>query len=210
MPLTEFVEERLDLGILYGTEGGPEFRTTVVQAYSGLEERNVEWSYEGGIWSLGAHAVSRSTLDYVQSFFRARRGMAVGFRWKNYADYVIPKTVIGTGDGVEQIFQIVQVSDTGYGESYSRPLTKIVGGTPTVYLDDIPQGAGWSIDMDTGLLTFSSAPGIDVEVAVQCEFDTPVRFDTDSLRGVFKAYRTSDGALVYDINAIPIVLDKFS
>lgn len=210
MPLTPFVEERLELGILYGTTGGPAFRTTIAKAYSGKEERNAEWEIEGGHWTLGGHGVTRTMLDYVKQFFRARRGMTVGFRWKNYADYLLQKTIIGTGDGVETEFQIVQLADTGYGESYSRPITKPVGGTVTVYIDDIAQVAGWSVDTTTGLITFSTAPALAEVVSVQCEFDTAVRFDTDTLQGVFKAYRSRDGELVYEIDGIPIAEDKFA
>lgn len=210
MALTAFVEERLELGILYGTEGGPAFRTTVVAAYNGNEQRNADWEYEGGSWVLGAHRVTRAQLDYVKTFFRARRGKAVGFRIKNYADYVLPKTPIGIGDGSTVAFQIVQVFDTGFGDAYTLPRRKIVGGTLTVYVDDVVQPSGWSADYDTGIVTFAVAPSIDAVIAVQCEYDTAVRFDVDNLRGTFMAYRAIDGQVHYEIDGIPVVEDKFA
>lgn len=210
MALTAFVEERLELGILYGTEGGPGFRTTVVAAYSGKEERNAEWAYEAGSWVLGDYRVTRTGLDYIKSFFRARRGKTVGFRWKNYADFVLVKTPIGTGDDSTQTFQIIQVIDTGYGEAYERPIKKPVSGTVTVYIDDVPQGSGFTVNYTTGEVTFTAAPTAGQVIAVQCEYDTAVRFDTDTLQGVFKAYRLSDGELAFDIDGLPIVEDKFA
>lgn len=209
-PLTPFVEERLELGALYGTDGGPQFRTTVVRAYSGKEYRNADWSTEGGRWVLGAHRVTRTQLAYVQAFFRARRGMAVGFRWRNYADYVLPKTAIGMGDGQRLTFQIVQRAATGFGEVYSRPIRKPVGGTVTVYVADAPVASGWSVDLATGVVSFVSPPAADAEVAVQCEFDTPVRFETDSLAGVFLAWRASDGEVAYEIAGLPVIEDRFA
>ena len=210
MPLTDFVEERLELGLLYGTDGGPQFRTTVVRAASGKDERNAEWSIEAGTWVLGGHAVSKTQLDYVKAFFRARRGKTVGFRWKNYTDFVLPKTTIGTGDDSTTTFQIIQAADTGYGEAYQRPIRKPVGGTVTVYLDDAVQASGWSVNTATGVVTFSAAPTAGQVVAVQCEFDTAVRFDTDSLKGTFLAYRTDNGDLAFDIDGLPVVEDKFA
>lgn len=209
MTLTSFVEERLELGALYGTDGGPQFRTTIVSAYSGYEERNADWEYEGGSWTLGAYRVNRAGLDYVKDFFRARRGRAVGFRWKNYGNYVMAKTDIGTGDDAETDFQIVRVVDTGYGEPYSWPVKKPVGGTVTVYVDDVVTPSGWTLDTTTGVLTFGSPPADGAVIAVQCEYDMAVRFDTDHLQGIFKAVRMSDGEVVFEIAGLPIVEDKF-
>lgn len=207
MPLTAFVEERLELGIVYGTEGGPGFRTTVVESISGYEERNAEWDYEKGEWTLGGHRVTRATYNYVKRFFRARRGMAVGFRWKNLADYVLAKTVIGTGNGATATFQIVQVADTGYGDLYSRPIRKPVGGTVTVYLDDAVQSSGVTVDTTTGEITFDTPPVLDAVIAVQCEFDIPVRFGVDRLDGALMAYRLATDEMHYEITALPIVED---
>ena len=48
-----------------------------------------------------------------------------------------------------------------------------------VYLNNVLQSTGYTVDYNTGLITFSSAPGNTVQVSVACEFDVPVRFDTD-------------------------------
>ncbi len=198
-----FREERFDLGILYGTDGGPEFYTDVARTHGRWEQRNINWPVELGRWDLGNRLVTRTKLKYVLDWHRDRLGRAGGFRWRFYADYVLPKTVIGTGDGVETDFQILQIVDDGYG-TYTRPIKKPVGGTATVYLNDIVQASGWSLDTTTGILSFTVAPGHSVAVAVQCEFDLPVRFDTDYLPLRFEAYRDSDGEVAYALPSLPI------
>jgi uncharacterized protein (TIGR02217 family) len=48
-------------------------------------------------------------------------------------------------------------------------------------LDAVSQASGWSVDVTTGIVTFTSAPASGVAVTAGFEFDVPVRFDTDTL-----------------------------
>jgi hypothetical protein len=61
--------------------------------------------------------------------------------------------------------------------------------TVKLYLDDIQQASGWSVDTTTGLVTFSTAPALGVEVTADSEFDVPVRFDTDHMAVTIETYR---------------------
>jgi uncharacterized protein (TIGR02217 family) len=63
----------------------------------------------------------------------------------------------------------------------------------------VVQGSGFTVDLTTGIVTFSSAPGAGVVVSADCDFDVPARFDTDTL-----AVRT-DGPGIYVWDSIPIV-----
>jgi hypothetical protein len=50
----------------------------------------------------------------------------------------------------------------------------------------------WSVDVNTGLLTFTGSGGTlptGGAITVGCEFDVPVRFDTDSLSGTYEGWR---------------------
>ena len=204
--MESFVEERLDLGLLYGTNGGPMFQTAINVTDGGVETRNIDWPEELGRWDLGDKEILKPALAYLVTFFRARRGRAIGFRYKDWKDYVLPQTVIGTGDGVTKTFQIKLVADSGSGTPYTKTLTKIVGGTATAYRDGVVVNPGeYSIDIDKGRITFTVAPAVGVAVAAQCEFDTPVRFDTDHLPLRFDARRERDGQLWYYMPPLPII-----
>jgi uncharacterized protein (TIGR02217 family) len=206
--MESFVEERLDLGILYGTDGGPGFSTRIIASASGHEWRNIDWEEERGRWELGDRDMLRSTLEYIHKFFRARRGKAIGFRWKNWADYVLSNETIGTGDDATVDFQIIQTSDTGYGTPYVRNIRKPVGGTVNVYIDDVQQLSGWTVDTTTGIVTFAAAPAAGEVISVSCEFDIPVRFDIDELPNRFDAYRSTDDEVVYYLPPLPIVEER--
>jgi uncharacterized protein (TIGR02217 family) len=80
-----------------------------------------------------------------------------------------------------------------------RTITKPVAGTLKVHLDGIEQASGWLVDTTTGLVTFSTAPALDVDVTADFEFDVPVRFDTDHMAVTIETYR------LHNWQQIPIV-----
>jgi uncharacterized protein (TIGR02217 family) len=99
---------------------------------------------------------------------------------EDWTDYQATEQLLGTGDDVQTQFQLVKHYASG-SVIEVRTITKPVAGTVKVYLDNVEQLAGWSVDTTTGLVTFSTAPMLDVEVTADFAFDVPVRFDTDHM-----------------------------
>jgi hypothetical protein len=75
-------------------------------------------------------------------------------------------------------FHVVKGRDNVGGYEHVRTITKPVLGTVAVKIGGSPVTPS-SIDHQTGLVTFGSAPGSAPTATFQ--FDVPVRFDTDSL-----------------------------
>ncbi|WP_334128919.1 DUF2460 domain-containing protein [Sneathiella sp.] len=179
-----FHEVRFPTRISYGAIGGPRFSTTVQVLNSGYEQRNINWAEARREYSFDISPSRGAEWTAVLDFFHARRGRAYGFRLKDFGDFVMPVQAIATGDGTATAFQIVK----RYGDpedlapAYSRPLRKIVAGTVSVALGETPLETGWSVDVTTGILTFESAPADGAVINVACEFDVPVRFDTDLMQ----------------------------
>lgn len=180
-----FVEERLPEDVERNAVGGPGFKTLVTTLASGHEQRNISWSQARSEWDIGygiSHlkaGKSQSYLNEVIGFFYARFGRAVGFRFKDWTDYEVTDGTIGVGDAANSDFQAVKLYNE-VGISYARTLNKLVTGTVVVKLDGTPTVA-FTVDVDTGLITMDSPPGIGVVVTLTCEFDVPVRFDVDKL-----------------------------
>jgi uncharacterized protein (TIGR02217 family) len=176
-----FHDVRFPTEVSYGAIGGPRFSTTVQMLNSGHEQRNINWAQARREYTVDLRPSRGAEWTAVLDFFHARRGRAYGFRLKDFSDYEMPAQSIGTGDGSTTGFQIFK----RYGEGdflatpFDRVLTKIVADTVTVSLDEDPVAIGWSVDLTTGVLTFETAPESDVEISVACEFDVPVRFDSD-------------------------------
>lgn len=177
-----FHDVRLPEDVERGAVGGPEFNTTIVQTVGGHEQRIINWSEQRGSWMIGYGIEYKTDLQDMINFFYARRGRAHGFRFKDWSDFEIgsAKQAIGIGDNVETVFPIYKTYSSG-GQDYFRPITKPVSGTVTVWKDAVIQTVGFTIDYATGEITFSAPVAAGVVVYVTCEFDVPVRFDTDKL-----------------------------
>ena len=184
-----FHEVRFPDNISRGARGGPERRTQIVELTSGAEERNASWANSRRRYDV-AYGIRRADdLAAVVAFFEARNGRLHGFRFKDWADFksCLPSQApgatnqpIGTGNGSATLFQLSKRYTSG-AQSWTRAITKPVGGTVTIALNGTPQASGWSISTATGLVTFTTAPAAGVAITAGFEFDVPVRFDTDSL-----------------------------
>lgn len=193
--MTTFVNERLPEDIERGASGGPTFLTTVMELAGGTEKRNVEWSRPRQEWDISYGIQDPDGLDEIIALFYICHGRAYGFRFKDWSDYKIGNPddgtlqQIGVGTGAEDTYQIVKNYIIG-SDSYSRKITRIVEGTLKVYLQDNVfqtdtlqvEDTDYTIDYDTGIIVFAANVTNAYKVRISCEFDVPVRFDTDSLK----------------------------
>lgn len=181
-----FDEIQFDTEISYGAVGGPTFSTTVVTMATGFEQRNQNWERSRGRWRVGHQLKFNTELEDLIAFFRSRRGRARGFRFKDWADYTATLSPIGTGDGVEDTFQLVKVYEDDLSiNTYTRVITKPVSGTVRIFVDAVEQteGSDFTVDTTTGIVTFtpSAIPGGGTTISATFEFDTPARFDQDEM-----------------------------
>jgi hypothetical protein len=80
-------------------------------------------------------------MDELIAFFRARKGKAYGFRFKDWTDYKATSQLIGTGDGAIKTFQLVKRYPSGSVVEV-RTITKPIAGTVRVYKDGVEQLSG--------------------------------------------------------------------
>ncbi len=191
--LIPFHEVRFPTAIAFGASGGPERRTDIVSLGSGFEERNSRWANSRRRYNAGYGVRSLDDLHAVVAFFEERRGRLYGFRWldridcKSCAPEATPAATdqaIGTGDGATATFQLVKTYGSTYAP-YARGVTKPVAGSVLVAVDGTPanEGADWTCDTTTGVVTFEagSIPASGAAVTAGFQFDVPVRFDTETL-----------------------------
>jgi uncharacterized protein (TIGR02217 family) len=188
-----FLTQRFPERITRGAVGGPVYRTTVAYLPSGREQRNIDRQYPQHQYDVSQGIKTDADWRDADEFFRKARGRAHAFRYKDWADYQL-----AVGDSqLTQIttttFQLAKV----YGADEPtwqavRNLTRIVTGTLKVYLDSVLKStpADYTADLNTGIVTFTSAPGAAVRTA-SCEFDVPCRFDLDDKRGELVFRRNS-------------------
>ncbi len=193
-----FVEVQFPTDISYGSSGGPQYATDIVISQSGYEQRNVNWSQARARYNVAHGVKTKEQLDALIAFFRARKGRAYGFRFKDWTDYSATGESIGTGDGHATQFQLQRTYSSG-AVSEVRKVSKPVSGTIAVYENGVVQTSGVTLDTTTGGMTFATAPASGVAITADFEFDVPVRFDTDRLAATLDAYG------IHSWNDIPLV-----
>jgi uncharacterized protein (TIGR02217 family) len=191
-----FVEARFPTAIAYGSQGGPEFLTSILVLGSGYEQRVINWERARARYNCCFGVRTPTHLAELINFFRSVRGRAIGFRFKDHADYLAVNAAypayatmpLVVGDGDTDTVQLTKTYDLGSGVSYVRPIYKPVSGTVHVFIED-EEVAGWTVDTTTGLVTFAEAPAEGVVVSWTGEFDVPCRFDVDHLPTSFDQFR---------------------
>lgn len=188
--MADFHEVQFPTSISRGSSGGPRRRTDIVTLRSGYEERNSVWADSRREYDAGLGVRDINDLHEVLEFFEARLGRLYGFRWKDWADYksCAPNRqvsrddqTIGTGDGVETQFQLIKAYTSG-PTTYTRTVKKPVSGTVLVEVNgSLVSGANYSVNTETGIITFNSAPANTHVIKAGYEFDVPVRFTNDHI-----------------------------
>ncbi|NDE19352.1 MAG: TIGR02217 family protein [Alphaproteobacteria bacterium] len=185
--MTAFHEVRFPDDIAYGSLGGPEYSTDVIITAGGFEQRNINWQDARSVYNVAHGVKTQSQLDALLAFFRARKGRAYGFRFKDWADYSANMQQIGVGTGALTTFQLVKTYSSG-GITEIRNIRKPVDNSVSIYVDNMLQNSGFSVNYETGLVTFASAPANTKIIKASFEFDVPVRFDTDRLSSSLDSY----------------------
>ena len=176
-----FIEDTFPEDISFGALGGPEFKTEIVSSISGIEHRNIKWGHARAKYNVSYGIKTKEQIDEILSFFRARKGRAVGFRFKDWCDYKAENELIATGDGDTKIFQLIKNYKSGDGY-YVRVITKPVINTIKIYTHNkIFSSEEYEIDYTCGKIKFLNAPIKNMRIFADFEFDVPVRFDSDYL-----------------------------
>jgi uncharacterized protein (TIGR02217 family) len=179
----------IDFPIAIGRDASvePVHSTAIVTTASGHEQRNADWANARLSFDVGPGVRSEADIGTLIGFFRARRGAAKGFRFRDPFDdssngMTAPPTAadqrIGTGDGIKTRFALVKYYGSG-AEAVARPITRPVAGTVTVAVGGVATTA-WTLGAG-GIVILDAAPATGVAVTAGFRFDVPVRFAEDGL-----------------------------
>ena len=178
---------RLPMEVEMGAQGGPLFKTTILVAASGDEQRIVEWDIARGEWDIGYGISSTTLLRQVIAFFRAVLGRAHAFRFRDHSDFEATDAVFGTGDGSTTDFQLAipyhsyQDDGTTVVRTYTRNIF-VPASSPLTIKDNGSTVNPADYDLlSGGIISFDTAPTNAHVLTWTGEFDVPVRFDIDKL-----------------------------
>jgi uncharacterized protein (TIGR02217 family) len=163
----------------------PSFSTNVVTSAGGNEYRNANWQQARLRFDAGPGVRSDRDIETLLAFFRARRGAAVGFRFRDPFDFSSngmtssPTAVdqqIGSGDGTAVSFELAKT----YSGGEVRQITRPAAGSVRVAVDRVEQASGWTLEA-LGTVVFADPPPAGAAVTAGFLFDVPVRFADDRL-----------------------------
>jgi len=182
--LTPFDDVLFPIEIGAEASVSPGFSTGIVTSASGYEWRNVNWQQARLRFDAGPGVRSDAELETLIAFFRARRGPAVGFRFRDPYDCssngmtgtpTAFDQVIGAGEGATSRFELSKT----YGGGEKRRITRPVAGSVRVAVDGVEQATGWSVMK--GAVVFDEPPDVGAEIGAGFLFDVPVRFAEDRI-----------------------------
>jgi uncharacterized protein (TIGR02217 family) len=157
----------------------PAFSTAIVTTAAGVEQRNADWADARLRFDAGPGVRSEDDIATLVAFFRARRGAARAFRFRDPFDFGAVNESLGIGDGTTTSFPLVKRYGEG-DEAQVRRLTRPVADSVRVAIGGTEATDGWSL-LDGGIVSFETAPATGAEVTAGYLFDVPVRFAEDSL-----------------------------
>lgn len=180
----------------------PGFSTAIVTSASGYEQRNMDWASGRLRFDAGPGVRSEADLQTLIAFFRARRGAAKGFRFRDPLDHSSngmtgePGSLdqhIGTGDGTRTAFPLIKT----YGsapEPEMRRITRPDATSITVAVVGVGVSV-WTLG-EGGTILFSTPPANGASVTAGYRFDVPVRFEADTLEIESAAWHAADAPSV--------------
>ena len=176
--------------ISWGSAGGPEFRTTVVELWSGHEQRNQDWSLPRHKYNIKYGIKDFQDVQTVLDFFWAMGGRAHSFWFRDRFDWWSGQATADDTSNVDwqdvslgapgAATQQLAKKYTSGSTTFTRDIVKPKAGTVRVGWSGAEKAtpADWTVDTDTGILTYAAGdPGVSVSAGF--EFYVPVRFAED-------------------------------
>ncbi len=179
----------------FGTSGGTDWNTTIVEQDSGLEQRFIRWPVGRHQYDIAGAIRTNSEFEAVRDFHWIAQGRGNYFRFKDWLDYKTADSVTATdsllldanglpaqGDGVSTEFYLSKTYSVGASSLY-RPIVLPIEATVLVAIDGVPQATpgDYTLDATTGKITFTTPPLAATVLTNGCEFDVPCRFNADFL-----------------------------
>src|SRR3990167_3244425 len=140
-------------------------------------QRHAQASFEYEV-SYPAQGYSATVIDDVKTLYRVSRGGELPFRFRDFDPNMSQWDVaeaLYTCDGVATVYKCRKFWAVG-GQNAEHIITKPASPVK-VYLNSVEQTSGVSINYDTGVITFTTAPANGDILSLDGYFDILVRFD---------------------------------
>ena len=158
-------DEILNDSLVGGVPHRPYLRNPIDVALQNITVNRKLWSqqvnaYDPHSFTVRLFNYTEAQRDNVYDFYIVHKGGVTSWLWEDYGHSEIARQNIGTGDGAEDEFQIIETKTVG---STSRDINRynIKDSSYTVWVDSVEQTEGvgddYTIDTtDSGIITFNA------------------------------------------------------
>jgi uncharacterized protein (TIGR02217 family) len=174
-------------GLAWSVTKSPTFQTRIQRAASGRELRALDYPFP--LWQFtlvfdllrDKPAEGYDELRTLMGFYMLCQGAFGTFLFQDPSDDRVSGQYIGTGDATTSVFQLQRTMGAALtGGGFPEPVVA-PNVVERVYLDGIVQDpAGYSVDPNTGLMTFSTAPRSGLIITIDYSYYFRCRFSDDS------------------------------
>jgi len=174
-------------GLAWSVTKSPTFQTRIQRAASGRELRALDYPYP--LWQFTLvfdllrdnPAAGYDELRTLMGFFMLCQGAFGTFLFRDPSDDRVAGQQIGVGNASTTVFQLQRAMGTTLpGDGFQEPILA-PNVVSAVYLNGITQSqASYSVDPNTGLVTFVTAPASGLIISADFSYYFRCRFVEDS------------------------------
>lgn len=182
-----------------------EWFTDLVSFDTGKEQRNQVWSRPKRHWILPYNVLLKAYRDKLLELCSRAKGIYNIFLFEDPYDYECALADCSITAVAAQVdFQLIKTYYGSESETWDENKTRIQPGTifpPVVKVDSVTktEGVDYTLDDDTGIVTFGAAPGAGKVITANYYFYCPVRLDDDMYS------ETTIYSGIFNMGDIPIV-----
>ena len=174
-------------GLAWSVTKSPTFQTRIQRAASGRELRALDYPYP--LWQFTLvfdllrdnPAAGYDELRTLMGFFMLCQGAFGNFLFRDPSDDRVAGQQIGVGNASTTVFQLQRaMGATLAGGGFQEPILA-PNVVSAIYLNGITQSpANYSVDPNTGLVSFVTAPGSELIISADFSYYFRCRFVADS------------------------------
>lgn len=176
----------------YPVYASPRFSTDITVVDSGREQVSRRWANPLHRYTLPGVVRTMAIFNAVRAHWLVMGGPAKIWPFRDPFDFAsvdlesptaVPTIsfmdqVLGSGDGYRVEFQMVKEYAAG-SSTHVRQIYLPIVSSVIVAVGGVQQTTGWSVDRDSGVITFSLPPPSGEVVTCGFLFDVSVRFEAD-------------------------------
>ena len=162
------------------------YDTNIIKSKNGREQRIINFSSGKNLYKLIYKFQNKNEIEKIVNIFNIVKGRANGFRFKDWFDYRIEKQQIAIDDArILYLYKDYRIDNVVYRKRIYKPVENSI----EIFINGEKDNSIIKfVDYDNGTIEFYDNLLVNSgnKIEISCEFDIPVRFNSDKLNIITK------------------------